>query len=42
MKDGIKVLLTEDELRTKLLLAFTEGNRLHVNEVRNLLDQLGG
>lgn len=42
LKDGIKVLLTEEQLRTKLLLAFTEGNRLHTAEISNLLNQLGG
>eukprot|EP01024_Parvocaulis_polyphysoides_P056097 TRINITY_DN5847_c2_g1_i2.p1 TRINITY_DN5847_c2_g1~~TRINITY_DN5847_c2_g1_i2.p1 ORF type:complete len:630 (-),score=81.06 TRINITY_DN5847_c2_g1_i2:444-2333(-) len=36
--DGLKVLLTDENLRTQLILAFTEGNRLHIEEVNSLLE----
>lgn len=36
-KDALRVLLLDDKLRTQLLLALTEDNRLHVDEVLNLL-----
>jgi len=33
MKDGVKLLLQDERLRTQLLLAFTEDNRLHTEEL---------
>ncbi|GMH41992.1 hypothetical protein BSKO_09911 [Bryopsis sp. KO-2023] len=38
LKDGIRLLLLDDRLRDQLVLAFTEDNRLHVEEVASLLD----
>ena len=40
--DGARVVLLDDELRRQLLLAFTEDNRLHVNEVVRLLNMVQG
>jgi len=40
--DGARVVLLDDELRRKLLLAFTEDNRLHVAEVARLVSLLRG
>ena len=34
MRDGARVLVTDDDLRRQLLLAFTQDSRLHVQEVR--------
>ncbi|KAG2497142.1 hypothetical protein HYH03_004733 [Edaphochlamys debaryana] len=36
-KDALRVLLLDDKLRTQLMLALTEDNKLHVAEVLNLL-----
>lgn len=38
--DGAKVVIADDALRTKLLLALTQGNRLQVNEVARLVEML--
>ena len=35
--DGARVVLLDDELRRQLLRAFTEDDRLHVDEVARLL-----
>ena len=35
-------VLLDDELRRQLLMAFTEDNRLHVNEVARLLAMVQG
>jgi hypothetical protein len=40
--DGLKVLLMDDRLRTQLIMALTDGNRLHVDEVAQLLRLVGG
>ena len=40
--DGARVVLLDNELRRKLLLAFTEDNRLHVTEVARLLSMVQG
>ena len=40
MIDGAQVFLTDDVLRNKLLLALTQGNRLHVDEVASLVAML--
>lgn len=37
VRDGARVLLVDDKLRRQLLLALTEDNRLHVEEVQQLL-----
>lgn len=44
VKDALRVLLLDDKLRTQVLLALTEDNKLHVDEVMNLLRlvQVGG
>jgi hypothetical protein len=39
-KDALKVLLVDDKLRGQLVAALTEDDRLHVEEVRRLLDLL--
>ena len=39
--DGAQLLVTDDELRTQLLLAVTEDDRLHVEEVQRLAALLG-
>lgn len=39
-KDALKVLLLDDKLRGQLVAALTEDDRLHVEEVRRLLDLL--
>lgn len=39
-KDALKVLLVDDKLRGQLVAALTEDDRLHVDEVRRLLDLL--
>ncbi|PNW74014.1 hypothetical protein CHLRE_13g581850v5 [Chlamydomonas reinhardtii] len=36
-KDALRVLLLDDRLRTQLMLALTEDNKLHISEVLNLL-----
>ena len=37
VSDGARVVLLDDELRRQLLRAFTEDDRLHVDEVARLL-----
>ena len=37
VKDGLRVLLLDDRLRTQVLLALTEDNKLHVAEVLSVL-----
>jgi predicted unusual protein kinase regulating ubiquinone biosynthesis (AarF/ABC1/UbiB family) len=37
VKDGLRVLLLDDRLRTQILLALTEDNKLHVAEVLSVL-----
>jgi hypothetical protein len=39
-KDAVKVLLLDDRLRGQLIAALTEDDRLHVEEVRRLLELL--
>jgi hypothetical protein len=39
-KDAIRVLLLDDKLRGQLVAALTEDDRLHVEEVRRLLELL--
>ncbi|EFJ50264.1 hypothetical protein VOLCADRAFT_89206 [Volvox carteri f. nagariensis] len=36
-KDALRVLLLDEKLRTQLMLALTEDNKLHLDEVLNLL-----
>uniref|UniRef100_A0A061QZG1 Ser thr abc1 family n=1 Tax=Tetraselmis sp. GSL018 TaxID=582737 RepID=A0A061QZG1_9CHLO len=36
LKDGLVLLLNDNKLRTQLLMAFTEDNRLHMDEVMEL------
>ncbi len=38
VKDALRVLAQDDKIRSQLLLALTEDNRLHVAEVMHLLD----
>ena len=40
--DGARVVLLDDNLRQQLLLAFTEDNRLHVNELRRIAQLIQG
>eukprot|EP00899_Mesostigma_viride_P010722 jgi/Mesvir1/19651/Mv09933-RA.3 len=37
MRDGARVVLTDASLRRQLLMAFTEGERLHIKEVQDVL-----
>lgn len=39
-KDALKVLLVDDKLRAQLVAALTEDDRLHIEEVRRLLELL--
>lgn len=39
-KDAIRVLLLDDGLRAQLIAAMTEDNRLHVDELRSLIELL--
>jgi hypothetical protein len=41
VRDAARLLLLDDALRRRLLLALTEGNRLHVDEVAGVLALLG-
>jgi hypothetical protein len=41
VKDALRVLAQDDKIRSQLLLALTEDNRLHIAEVMNLLDMVG-
>ena len=36
-RDAVRVMLVDDQLRTQLIAALTEDNRLHVDELRSLL-----
>jgi predicted unusual protein kinase regulating ubiquinone biosynthesis (AarF/ABC1/UbiB family) len=40
LADGARLFLVDDELRTKLLAALTDDDRLHTEEVRSLIDAL--
>ena len=40
LADGARLFLVDDELRTKLLAALTQDDRLHTDEVRSLVDAL--
>jgi hypothetical protein len=40
--DGARVVLLDDNLRQQLLLAFTEDNRLHINELRRIAQLIQG
>ena len=42
VRDGLRVLLTDERLRSQVLLALTEDNRLHVEEVQEVLALLQG
>ncbi|KAK9804231.1 hypothetical protein WJX72_002551 [[Myrmecia] bisecta] len=42
VRDGAKVLLLDDKLRTQLLLALTEDNKLHLEEVSHLMRLVQG
>ena len=40
--DGARLVLLDEQLRQQLLIAFTEDDRLHVDEVRRIVRLLGG
>ena len=40
--DGARLVLLDQQLRQQLLIAFTEDDRLHVDEVRRIVRLLGG
>jgi len=42
VSDGAQLLITDEQLRTQLILALTEDDRLHVDEVARLLAVLQG
>ena len=42
VSDGAQLLITDEQLRTQLILALTEDDRLHVDEVARLLTVLQG
>jgi hypothetical protein len=41
VKDGLRLLLLDEKLRRQMIMALTEDNRLHVEEVRQVLALLG-
>lgn len=42
VKDAVRLLFLDEKLRKQMVLAFTEDNRLHVQEVAEIMEMLGG
>lgn len=42
VRDAVKVVLLDDKLRMQLVNAFTEDNKLHIDEVRSVINQVQG
>lgn len=42
VRDAVKVVLLDDKLRMQLVNAFTEDNKLHIDEVRSVMNQVQG